>query len=197
MCLFSLNSHLSEPAHVTCNVPQGSILGPLSFLFFINDLPLSLKDSAVVDLYANDTTFYDFQNDINQFETNLQLSLNSLHDWCRKNGMVINTDKTKVMLITSRQKGQKLQNSALSLRYNDMDIRMTTCDKILGVHVDENLMWNNQFQHVSRKLSSYVWLLSKIRSYLSTDHRLLFYNAYIKPHWSTAVWYGVIRQTVI
>ena len=43
-------------------------------------------------------------------------------------------------------------------------------------------MWNNQFQHVSRKLTSYLWLLSKIRSDLSTDHRLLFYKAYIKPH---------------
>ena len=124
-------------------------------MFFINDLPLSLKNSAVVDLYADDTTFYDFQNDINQLETNLQLSLTSLHDWCRQNGMVINTDKMKVMLITIRQKRQNLQNSALSLRYDDMDIRMTTCNKILGVHVDENLMWNNQFQHVSRKLSPY------------------------------------------
>ena len=74
------------------------------FYFFINDLPLSLKNSAVVDLYADDTTFYDFQNDINQLETNLQLSLNSLNDWCRQNDMVINTDKTKDMLITSRQK---------------------------------------------------------------------------------------------
>ena len=100
----SLNGHLSEPAHVTCGVPHGSILGHLLFLFFINDLPLSLKNSAVVDLYADDTTFYDFQNDINQLETNLQLSLNSLHHCCRQNGMVINTDKTKVMLITSRQK---------------------------------------------------------------------------------------------
>ena len=60
-------------------------------------------------------------------QSNLQKSLNSLHDWCRKNGMVLNTLKTKVMLITSRQK-----------RNNDIDIKMTTSDKILGVYVDEN-----------------------------------------------------------
>ena len=59
---------------------------------------------------------------------------------------------------------------------------MTTCDKILGIQVDENLTWNSHFNFLSKKLSSYMWLLSKIRTYLSTEHRLLFYNAYIKPH---------------
>ena len=178
----SLGSHLSDPAHVTCGVPQGSILGPLLFLVFINDLPLVLKESAAVDLYADDTVFYDFQTSIDQLESKLQLTLNSLKDWCRQNGMVINTEKNKVMLITTRQKRQHLQKSVLSLRYSDIDIKMSTCDNILGVFVDENLLWNDQFHHISKKLSSNLWLLSKIRSYLSTNHRLLFYNAYIKPH---------------
>ena len=193
-----LNNHLSESASVTCGVPQGSILGPLLFLIFINDLPLVLKQSASVDLYADDTIFYDFQNDVYQLETNLQLTLNSLQDWCRQNGMVINTEKTKVMLITSRQKRQNLQNSALSLKYNDIDIRMSTCDKILGVYVDENLLWNEQFRHISKKLSSSLWLLSKIRSYLSTDHRILFYNAYIKPHieYCSVVWCNTSNNNI-
>ncbi|MCG8112744.1 MAG: reverse transcriptase domain-containing protein [Candidatus Thiodiazotropha taylori] len=177
-----LNNNLSDPASVTCGVPQGSILGPLLFLIFINDLPLSLKGTAVVDLYADDTTFYDFQNDVTRLEANLQHALDLLRVWCIQNGMVLNTDKTKVMLITSRQKRLMLQNPVLSLMYNGITIRMTTGDKILGVHVDENLIWNNHFQHVSKKLSSYLWLLSKIRSYLSVEHRLLYYNAYVKPH---------------
>ena len=59
---------------------------------------------------------------------------------------------------------------------------MTTCDKVLGIYVDDNLTWNNHFNFLSKKLSSYMWLLSKIRTYLSIDHRVLFYNAYIKPH---------------
>ena len=55
------------------------------------------------------------------------------------------------MLITTRQKRQHLQKSVLSLRYSDIDIRMSTCDKILGVFVDENLLWNDQFHHITKK----------------------------------------------
>ena len=178
----SLNNNLSAPASVKCGVPQGSILGPLLFLIFINDLPLVLQNYVVVDLFADETTFYDFQFDITQLETNLQHALNLLRIWCRQNGMVLNTDKTKVMLITSKQKRLSTHNPVLSLTYSDIDIKMTHADKILGVHVDDNLMWNNHFQHVSKKISTYLWLLSKIRFYLSVEHRLVFYNAYIKPH---------------
>ena len=164
----------------------------------MNDLPLALKNSTVVDLYADDTTFYDFQNDIEQLETNLQLTLNSLQEWCRQNGMVINTEKTKIMLITSRQKRQNLQKSVLSLTYNNMDIRMTACDKILRVYADENLLWNEQFNHISKKLSTNLWLLSKIRSYLTSKHRLLFYNAYVKPHieYCSAVWCNTSNSNI-
>ena len=59
---------------------------------------------------------------------------------------------------------------------------MTPSEKILGVYVDDNLMSNNNFQHVSKKISSILWLLSKIRPYLSVEHRLMFYNGYVKPH---------------
>ena len=163
---------------------------PFIFLIFINDLPLVLQNYVVVDLFADDTTFYDFQFDITQLETNLQHALNLLRIWCRQNRMVLNTDKTKVMLITSRQKRLSMHNPVLSLTYSDIDIKMTHADKILGVHVDDNLMWNNHFQHVSKKISTYLWLLSKIRFYLSVEHRLMFYNAYIKPHfvYCSTVW---------
>ena len=101
----AMNNELSASSVVNCGVPHGSILGPLLFLLFINDLPLSLHDTiSFVDLYADDTTIYEQQSDMITLQCNLQKSLNLLHEWCRKNGMVLNTLKTKVMLITSRQK---------------------------------------------------------------------------------------------
>ena len=192
---------LSE--NINCGVPQGSILGPLLFLIFINDLPLSLSESvASIDLYADDTTFYDIQLNKQTLESNLQKSLTLLSTWCKENGMLLNTDKTKVMLITSRQKIATMENSSLLLKCNDLDLKLTNTDKILGVHINENLTWNAQFQFVVKKVSSHLWLLSRISSYLSVEDRLLFYNAYIRPHldycsiiWGNSTSYNINKIT--
>ena len=70
-----------------------------------NDLPLSLKNSPIsVDLYADDTTLYSTALDKSSLEADLQKALDSVHTWCLENGMLINTEKTKLMLIASRQK---------------------------------------------------------------------------------------------
>ena len=96
--------------------------------------------------------------------------------------MLINTDKTKLMLIASRQKRNSLIDSDLKITVNNIDLKTSTNEKILGVHVDKTFVWNNHFQHVSKKISSHLWLLSQIRAYLTVQHRRLYYNAYIKSH---------------
>ena len=126
------------------------------------------------DLYADGTTIYDIQDDLETLQRNLQHSLLSLQIWCERNGMLLNTDKTKLMLITTRQKRVRLDENLFTLTYNDVILQLTTGDKILGVNIEQNLLWNNHFQCISRKVSSYIWLLSKIKSYLSTEHRSFF-----------------------
>ena len=100
-----INDWISVNGDVLCGVPQGSILGPLLFLLFINDLPLSLNDSPIsVDLYADDTTLYSSASDKTSLETNLQNVLDLVHIWCLENGMLINIEKTKLMLIAKSTK---------------------------------------------------------------------------------------------
>ena len=98
----TINNSKSDFKHISCGVPQGSILGPLLFLLFINDLPL-YTNNVFTDLYADDTTLYDVQDSMEQIEKNLQAALNNLHIWCRANGMILNSSKTKVMLVTTNQ----------------------------------------------------------------------------------------------
>ena len=199
----SVNNKLSDIDHVKCGVPQGSILGPLLFLIFINDLPLFLKDTIFsAGLYADDTAVYDAQFDLNELKANLQKSLIVFRKWCEQNGMLLNTDKTKVMLITTRQKRLHINENILSLSYNDVELQITTGDKILGVNIDENLIWNNHYQFVCKKVSSYIWLLSRISHFLSTEHKLLYYKSYIQPHfnycnviWGNASNFNVARIT--
>ena len=102
-------------------------------------MPLVLsKNGLAIDLYADDTTMYDIQSDLETLRSNLQESLLILQRWCRENGMLLNTETTKVMLIPTRQKRITLYVSLLSLSYNEIDLQLTTGDKILGVYIDEN-----------------------------------------------------------
>ena len=179
----SVNSKKYENGFVKCGVPQGSILGPLLFLIFINGLPLYLSNRVYsTDLYADDTTIYDIQRDFHELKSNLQNSLLELNKWCQQNGMVLNTEKTKIMLITTRQKRLYVNENNLTVSYNNIDLQVTSGDKILGVYIDKNLQWNNHYQAVCKKVSTNLWLLSKICNFLSRDHRLMYYKAYIQPH---------------
>ena len=101
--------------------PKDPILVHYYFLLLINKLHLPLHDFPYcVDLYSDDTTIYDQQFDISTLPRNLQQKpLELLHDWYRKNGVVMNTLKTVAMLISTTQKKNNLQEDALALKYND------------------------------------------------------------------------------
>jgi len=186
-----INNVLSEPGTIRCGVPQGSILGPLLFILFINDLPLVLRDSiSSTDLYADDTTLSDIQNTKHELEISLQNALNKLDNWCTCNGMVVNTGKTKILLISTRKKRTKLDSDELCLTWKDKRLQMVCHDSLLGVLVDNNLSWTEHIKHISKKVNSSLWLLSRIRHFLLERHRKLFYNSYIQPYldYCNTVW---------
>ena len=102
-------------------------------------------------------------------------------------------------------KNQTNNESIFVLNYNDIDLQITTGDKILGVNIDQNLQWNDHFRMVRKKLFSYTWLLSRISSYLSSEYRLMFYKAYMVPHlnycniiiWGNSLNFNVSKITML
>ena len=177
----SINNCQSDFQQISYGVPQGSILGPLLFLLFINDLPL-YTNNVFTDLYADDTTVYDIQDSMEQIESNLQSALNGLQIWCKSNGMILNSSKTKVMFVTTNQKRKRLNRQNLDLNFQNEPLNMISSDKILGVYVDNNLTWTDHIKYLTKKIASSIWLLSKIKKFLSQDHRVQFYKSYIQPH---------------
>ena len=132
-------------------MPQGSILGPLLFLLFINDLPI-YTEGVNAELYADDTTLFDIKESLTDTEQNLLAALRKLSIWCKCNGMVINTDKTKLMLITTSQKWHRMENVDLNLKFANQSLGTVRFEKVLGVFVGHNLSWTEHVKYSQRKL---------------------------------------------
>ena len=106
--------------------------------------------------------------------------------------MLINTTKTKAMLITTHQKRTSLTNDQLSLHLNNDELNMIMNDKVLGIIIDNNLTWSQHVDKVCKKITTNLWLLSRIKDYLTTSQRIQFYKTYIQPHidYCNTVWGG-------
>ena len=192
----SINNAKSEFKQVTYGVPQSSILGPLLFLLFINDLPL-YTSNVNTDLYADDTTLYAIQDSLEIIENNLDSALNNLHIWCKCNGMLLNSAKTKVMLVTTNQKRKRINTDKLNLIYNDEPLSMTTSDKILGVCVDTNLNSTEHVKSLTKKLLQIYGCFKKLRSSYLKLIGFNFTNLLFSHILTSAILYGEILLRLI
>ena len=95
----NINSVSSEPLTMDIGVPQGSILGTLLFILYINDLPNIIDDSCIVVLYADDTALFYASNDPADLQTVLNSQLCKVNEWLQKNKLTLNVKKTNLMLI--------------------------------------------------------------------------------------------------
>ena len=159
-------------------VPQGSILGPLLFLLYINDMTFSCNDLNI-DLYADDSTMFQSGFKILDIQTRLQKNLDEIDKWCTLNNMALHPKKTKCMVIGSRYMLQ--HSNQLSLKIGDTVLENVTEQKILGVYIDNMLNWHVQIDYVCKKINSKISLLKRILYLLSDDMKMLFYNSYILP----------------
>ena len=183
-----LNSHKSIPKGLRCGVPQGTILGPLLFLIYINDLPHCLTYSEP-RMYADDTSLTLASTDIEHINYCLNHDLSNVYEWLSANKLTLNMTKTEFMLIASRQKLSQFMESP-SLAINENAIEQVTSAKSLGVYVDQNINWECHIENVSKKIACAIGAIKRIRHLTPLNVLVNVYNSLIQPHFDycNVVW---------
>ena len=187
-----VNGSFSSKKLVKFGVPQGSILGPLLFTIFINDLPLGLSGrETMCDLFADDTTIHAADKSIARLSQRLQQSLCEVSAWCEDNAMIVHPVKTKSMVIATRQKHQT-SSLSVNLSLGDKPVEQVTEHRVLGVIIDDKLTWKAHTISLSKVISRKLFMLSKLKNVLDLDSRLMFFNAQIRSHfdYASTVWDG-------
>ena len=152
------NNIVSSYRDITYGVPQGSVLGPLLFLIYINDLSNIIKNSKI-SMYADDTVIYISHSNLNIAITLIQSDLNALYEWCNRNKLTINCKKTKFCLFGMRSniKRSKMLDIQLSLNANILE---RVCSyKYLGLILDEHLNYNKHVKEMTKLISHKLYLL--------------------------------------
>lgn len=185
----SCGNELSDALPMIYGVPLGSILGPLLFLVYINNLSDAVKISEV-SLYADDTVLYCFSKDPELLVKNLNEDLSSVAQWLHDNKLTLNLDKTKAMIIGSNRKLSNI--SSFSLSVFDNDISTVSSFKYLGIMLSTNFTWTDHIEYISSKINKNLGLLRRIKHLLPHEARLLFYNSLILPIFDYAdlIWGG-------
>ena len=163
----------TKSSELQCNygIPQGSILGPLMFILYINDLPVHLHQLSI-HMYADDTIIYFISEDLNAVKQTINNELNNFSQWCKDNRLIINANKTHSMLFCSYQKRRFLPNS-LDLTIDGEVIDSLNSDKLLGVNLDQNLLMDKHIDALCVRLSRLSALLWRIRGYLTLRTKIV------------------------
>lgn len=174
---------LSDEHSVSLGVPQGSILGPLLFLIYINDLVHALKHCSIT-MYADDTTLYVHSTSLRDIQCKLQDDMNSLKEWLDVNKLKLNTDKTKFMLIGTPQKLSNISSAEenVKIKFNGAVIEQCNNIKCLGVIIDENLSWSHHVDYVCKKVYASLNMLRRVRPYVDENTLKILYLCLVQSH---------------
>ena len=164
----------SNPLTIQCGVPQGSILGPLLFLIYVNDMPNCLE-KANIRTFADDTTLFNSSKSLQDLEKTINEEFKHLFSYCSANKLSVNFKETHYMTISSPQKANKL-------KLNIHSIEEKNYIKYLGIYMDKNLNWAPRIQRIISKTYKNVGILFKLRHFLPLNALKQIYYSLTYPY---------------
>lgn len=174
----SVNGSTSDWTEVKSGVPQGSVLGPILFVVFINDLPQVV--SSLCSMYADDTKVYR-KVDSDKHREQIQSDLNCLVEWADKWQLRFNADKCKVLHL-----GKKNPKFSYSMRQHGSDqtvsLQVTEVEKDLGVNIDKDLKFSKHIEIEVNKANRLLGLIRRSYEYLDAESMKLLFISLIRPH---------------
>ena len=187
--IVSVNTVESSFLEQKFGVPQGSILGPLLFSLYINDLPLSISNS-LCEMFADDTSLQTRHSELNGVSKQLQKNVNELIDWTELNHMALNSQKTKCMLVTTYQKRHTLTSSLPPIYIGNNKIDEVKYHTILGVTIQNDLSWTIYLDKLSTRVSQKVSQLTQMKHFLNLHARKIFFFAHIQSliDYTSTIW---------
>ena len=191
----AVNGTTSSPKKITCGVPQGSILGPLLFLLYINDLTDCL-DKTTPCLYADDTQIFSAATDLTELNENLNHDMDKLTEWLNKNKLQYHPTKTKLMYIGSSH-NIKTVNCDSSIMINNQPVPRVRSFTCLGVKLDEILEWDDHIERICKKVAASIGTMKRIKPYVPANTLQTIYSALIQPYFDycSPLW-GVCNKTL-
>ena len=170
------NKTFSEWERITTGVPQGSILGPLLFNIFLNDLFIFVSNASLSN-HADDNTLYTFGDNLKKNRNNLRSSFDTVHQWFYEKYMVLNAGKCHFMCL-----GNNTENE--TFLFHNILMENIKEQKILGVIIDNKLNFKSHISELCKKASQKVAALSRLSSYLHNSEKKLIFNSIVKPQFS-------------
>ena len=173
-------------------VPQGSILGPLLFLIYINDLPNATE--FFIKLYADDTFLCYQHENIKTLENNVNLELSKVYEWLSANRLTLNINKSKFMIITKK----RINASSISIHINGSPLEQCDSYKYLGVYFDKQLNWKTHIDYICQKISKSCGSLAKIRNCVELETCREIYHAIIHSYlkYGILAWGSASKSTL-